>query len=44
VSGRILAEAGDVSRSATKDKFASYNGTAPTRLHSDLLDEAEILS
>src|SRR6185437_6099357 len=29
-AGRILAEAGDVSRFATKDKFASYNGTAPT--------------
>ena len=28
-AARILAEAGDVSRFATKDKFASYNGTAP---------------
>jgi transposase len=28
-AGRILAETGDVSRFATKDKFASYNGTAP---------------
>ncbi len=28
-AGRILAEAGDISRFATKDKFASYNGTAP---------------
>ena len=44
IAGRLLAETGDVARFATKDKFASYNGTAPTRLHSDLLDEAEILS
>jgi transposase len=29
IAGRILAETGDVSRFATKDKFASYNGTAP---------------
>jgi transposase len=29
IAGRILAEAGDVGRFATKDKFASYNGTAP---------------
>ena len=29
IAGRILAEAGDVARFATKDKFASYNGTAP---------------
>jgi transposase len=29
IAGRILAEVGDVSRFATKDKFASYNGTAP---------------
>jgi transposase len=28
-AGRILAETGDVARFATKDKFASYNGTAP---------------
>jgi Transposase IS116/IS110/IS902 family len=28
IAGRILAEAGDVARFATKDKFASYNGTA----------------
>jgi transposase len=28
-AGRILAETGDISRFATKDKFASYNGTAP---------------
>ena len=28
-AGRILAEAGDIGRFATKDKFASYNGTAP---------------
>jgi transposase len=27
--GRILAEVGDVARFATKDAFASYNGTAP---------------
>src|SRR5262249_4594006 len=30
IAGRILAETGDVARFATKDKFASYNGTAPT--------------
>jgi transposase len=29
IAGRILAEAGDVARFAAKDKFASYNGTAP---------------
>lgn len=29
IAGRILAEAGDIARFATKDKFASYNGTAP---------------
>jgi transposase len=29
IAARILAETGDVSRFATKDKFASYNGTAP---------------
>jgi transposase len=29
IAGRILAEAGDVARSATQDKFASCNGTAP---------------
>jgi len=29
IAGRVLAEVGDVSRFATKDKFASYNGTAP---------------
>jgi len=29
IAGRILAEAGDVARFATKDAFASYNGTAP---------------
>ena len=28
-AGRILAEVGDVARFASKDKFASYNGTAP---------------
>jgi hypothetical protein len=28
-AGRILAEVGDIARFATKDKFASYNGTAP---------------
>jgi hypothetical protein len=28
-AGRILAEVGDVARFATKDAFASYNGTAP---------------
>jgi uncharacterized protein YuzE len=30
IAGRILAEVGDVARFATKDTFASYNGTAPT--------------
>jgi transposase len=29
IAGRILAEVGDIARFATKDKFASYNGTAP---------------
>jgi len=29
IAGRILAETGDVRRFATKDKFATYNGTAP---------------
>jgi transposase len=29
IAGRILAEIGDITRFATKDKFASYNGTAP---------------
>jgi len=29
IAGRILAETGDVARFATKDTFASYNGTAP---------------
>jgi transposase len=29
IAGRILAEVGDVGRYATKDKFATYNGTAP---------------
>src|SRR6516225_4210970 len=29
IAGRLLAETGDVARFATKDKFASYNGTAP---------------
>jgi transposase len=29
IAGRILAEVGDVARFATKDAFASYNGTAP---------------
>lgn len=29
IAGRILAEAGDVGRFASKDAFASYNGTAP---------------
>jgi transposase len=28
-AGRILAEVGDVARFATRDKFVSYNGTAP---------------
>ena len=30
IAGRLLAETGDVARFATKDAFASYNGTAPT--------------
>jgi len=29
IAGRILAEVGDIARFATRDKFASYNGTAP---------------
>jgi transposase len=29
IAGRILAEVGDVNRFATKDHFATYNGTAP---------------
>jgi transposase len=29
IAGRILAETGEVARFATRDKFASYNGTAP---------------
>jgi transposase len=29
IAGRLLAETGDVARFATKDHFASYNGTAP---------------
>jgi transposase len=29
IAGRMLAEVGDVARFATKDAFASYNGTAP---------------
>jgi transposase len=29
IAGRILAETGKVARFATKDHFASYNGTAP---------------
>ena len=29
IAGRLLAETGVVARFATKDKFASYNGTAP---------------
>lgn len=29
IAGRILAEVGDVARFATRDRFASYNGTAP---------------
>jgi transposase len=29
IAGRLLAETGDVARFATKDTFASYNGTAP---------------
>ena len=34
IAGRSLAEAGDVARFATKDAFASYNGTAPTGVSS----------
>jgi len=34
IAGRILAETGDIDRFATKDKFASYNGTAPTGVSS----------
>jgi transposase len=34
IAGRLLAEAGDVARFATKDAFASYNGTAPTGVSS----------
>jgi transposase len=30
----MLAEVGDVARFATKDTFASYNGTAPTEVSS----------
>lgn len=29
IAGRILAETGDIARFTSKDKFASYNGTAP---------------
>jgi transposase len=29
IAGRLLAEVGNVARFATKDAFASYNGTAP---------------
>lgn len=29
IAGRLLAETGQVARFPTKDKFASYNGTAP---------------
>ena len=29
IAGRMLAEVGDVGRFATKDHFATYNGTAP---------------
>jgi len=29
IAGRLLAETGDITRFATKDAFASYNGTAP---------------
>ena len=29
IAARIVAEVGDVERFATKDRFASYNGTAP---------------
>jgi transposase len=34
IAGRLLAETGDVARFATKDAFASYNGTAPTGVSS----------
>jgi transposase len=34
IAGRILAEVGYVARFATKDKFASYNGTAPIEVSS----------
>jgi transposase len=34
IPGRILAEAGDVARFATKDKFSSNTGTAPTGVSS----------
>jgi transposase len=34
IAGRILAETGDVARFATKDTFASYNGTAPIEVSS----------
>ena len=34
ISARILAEVGDVARFATKDRFASYNGTAPVDVSS----------
>ena len=34
IAGRILAETGDIARFASKDKFASYNGTAPTGVSS----------
>jgi hypothetical protein len=34
IAGRILAEVGDVARFATKDTFASYNGTAPIEVSS----------
>jgi transposase len=34
IAGRILAEVGDVARFATKDAFASYNGTAPIEVSS----------
>ena len=30
IAGRLLAETGDVTRFATKDHFASYNGSNPT--------------
>jgi transposase len=34
IAGRILAEAGDVARFATKDRFAGYNGTTPAGVSS----------